>query len=82
MVETPSTLAAGTLKRIHVDQRRIRANAKDDTALPPITVQAAGGPYKATKVEILGPSAVVYDGRQLSCGARLWIETRAEVRTS
>ena len=33
------------------------------------------------KVEILGPSKVVYSpDKPLSCGARVWIETEAEVK--
>lgn len=81
MDETPTTLREGLIKRLHVDQHRIKANAKNGTDLPVLTVQAAGGPYKAHEVEINGPSKLVYDGRTLSCGAKVWIETMAEVVT-
>jgi hypothetical protein len=81
MIETATSLPEGTIKRIHVDQHRIRANNTDGTNLPVLTVQAAGGPYKAHEVEVLGPSTIVYNGEQLSCGARCWIETRAAVNT-
>jgi hypothetical protein len=53
------------LKRIHVNQHHIRANAQD------------GG------VTINGPSRVVYrPDTPLSCGARLWVETEADVETT
>lgn len=81
MIETNTVLIVGTIKRIHVDQKRIRANAKLGTNMPVLTVQAQGGPYKAHEVEIRGPSKMVYDGRTLSCGARCWVETVAEVAT-
>jgi hypothetical protein len=81
MIEQETLLRTGLKKRIHVDQARIRANAKNGTDIPPVTVQAQGGPYKGHVVEIRGWSSVVYDGEaQLSCGARLWIETTAEVK--
>lgn len=81
MIETPTVLTAGTVKRVHVDQHRIKANAKNGTNLPVLTVQAQGGPYKAHEVEVRGPSKIIYDGRTLSCGAKCWIETAAEVAT-
>lgn len=80
MIEKPTTIRAGLVKRLHVDQHRIKANAKNGTDLPVLTVQAAGGPYKAHEVEIDGPSKLVYDGRTLSCGAKVWLYTEAEVR--
>jgi hypothetical protein len=81
MIEHQVTLPAGTIKRVHIDQSRIRSNINSGENLPPITVQAQGGPYKAHEVIIDGPSVLVYNGNQLSCGARLWIESRAEIRT-
>jgi hypothetical protein len=81
MIESDTVLRAGYIKRIHVDQHRIKSNARDETNLPVLTVQAAGGPYKAHEVEIRGPSRMVYDGRTLSCGAKCWLETTAEVAT-
>lgn len=82
MIEESSTIREGLIKRIHVDQARIRANTKNGTDLPALTVQAAGGPYKAHEVDIFGPSRLVYDGSMLSCGARVWVESKAEVRTT
>lgn len=82
MIEEPTTIREGLIKRIHVDQHRIKANVKDGTDLPVLTVQAKGGPYKAHEVIADGPTRIVYAPHDpLSCGARCWIETTAEVRT-
>ena len=79
MIEESVTIRAGLVKRIHVDQHRIKSNAKTGADEPVLTVQAQGGPYKAHEILIDGPSRIVYDGRTLSCGAKVWIETTAEV---
>jgi hypothetical protein len=78
--DEPTRLREGLIKRIHVDQPRLRANLSDGTDRPILTVQARGGPYKAHEVTINGPSKVIY-ADPLSCGARCWIETTAEVVT-
>lgn len=67
-------------KRIHVNQHVIKANKKDGTDHPPLTVKTWKRNWYATEVEILGPSKVIYSpDKPLSCGARVWIETDAEV---
>lgn len=67
--------------RIHVDQHAIRANRKNGTDEPVISVKTYRSNTKAHEVEILGPSRVVYSpNKPLSCGARVWLETEAEVR--
>lgn len=81
MNEQPSIIPEGYIKRIHVDQARIKANAKHGTDLPALTVQANGGPYKAHEVIVNGPGKFVYAGEQLSCGARCWFETESEIET-
>lgn len=49
---------------------------------PPISVKTYKGNVKCFEVEIKGPSKMVYSpDKPLSCGARLWIETDAEVVT-
>ena len=49
---------------------------------PPITVKTYKSNEKCFEVEINGPSKVIYSpDKPLSCGARLWIETDAEVVT-
>jgi hypothetical protein len=68
------------ITRIHVNQHIIRRNAKTGEHGPVLTVKAGGGNTYAHAVQILGPSTVVYSPcKPLSCGARVWIETKAEV---
>lgn len=68
------------IKRIHVNQHVIRSNLKRGVNEPPIRVKTGGENIAADRVEIGGPSEVVYrPGKPLSCGARLWIETQAPV---
>jgi hypothetical protein len=75
-----TVLRNGLIKRIHVNQHVIKANTKTGETAPPLTVQAQGGPYPAREVTINGPSKVVYSPEKpLSCGARVWVETIAEV---
>lgn len=65
---------------IHVNRHHIAANAKDGGNRPVYTVKLPDGRTRyGREVEIKGPSRMVYDGRQLSCGARAWIETEAEI---
>lgn len=73
-------LRAGTIKRLHVDQAVIRANRKHGRTDPPITVQTSRGPIKCAVVHVNGPSTFIYrPDKPLACGARLWIETTAEI---
>lgn len=70
------------LKRIHVDQHTIRRNKTQGTNDPPISVKTYKDNTKCYEVEIKGESKVIYSpDKPLSCGARLWIETNAEVVT-
>jgi hypothetical protein len=70
------------IKRIHVDQHAIRRNKKHGTDDPPLSVKTYKTNTKCREVEIQGPSRVVYSpDKPLSCGARVWIETEAEVVT-
>ena len=60
---------------------KIRANKKHGTKEPVITVKTYKTTTYAHEVEILGESKVVYSpDKPLSCGARVWIETDAEVK--
>lgn len=71
------------LKRIHVNKHVIRQNLKAGEQAPPIRIKTSKQNIACHKVEILGPSRVVYSPEKpLSCGARLWIETRSEVSYS
>ena len=67
-------------KRIHINQHVIRANKKNGTNDPAITVKTYRNNYYAHRVEIGGASSVVYSpDKPLNCGARVWIETDATV---
>ena len=67
-------------KRIHINQHVIRANAKNGTNDPAITVKTYKENHYAHRVEIDGPSSVVYSpDKPLNCGARVWVETDAPV---
>lgn len=73
-------MARPRLTRIHVNQHVIRSNKRTGAAEPCITVKSGDSNRYCTSVQILGPSRVVYSPcRPLSCGARVWIETTAEV---
>ena len=62
---------------------KIRFNRKHGTTNPVITVKTSHSNRYAHNVEILGPSKVIYrPEKPLSCGARVWIETDAEVSLS
>lgn len=68
------------IKRIHVNQHTIRANNTHDKKLPPLSVKTYKDNTLCYEVSILGPSRVVYSpDNPLSCGAKVWIETEAEV---
>lgn len=69
------------LKRIHVNQHIIRANSRSGRSDPPISVKTYRENIRADRVMIDGPCEVVYrPDHPLSCGARLWIETRSPVQ--
>ena len=68
------------IKRIHVNQHNIRANNKDGGNRPCITVKTYKDNQYGHEVNILGDSKVIYSPHKpLSCGARVWIETNADV---
>ena len=65
--------------RIHVNQHNIKANAKGAN-LPVLTVKTSKANIKTNRVLIHGPSEVVYSpDKPLSCGAKVWIETHADL---
>ncbi len=73
-------LPSGTLKRIHVNQHVIRRNTKTGDTAPPLSVKTSKGSVPCSQVMIHGDSVVCYSPeRPLSCGARVWIETRARL---
>lgn len=64
---------------IHVNRQHIAKNAKDGGNRPVYTIKSGGKTRYARQVKLTGPSIMVYDGRQLSCGARAWVETEAPI---
>ena len=68
------------LTRVHVNQHVIRANIKNNANDPVLTVKSGKTNTYAHNVKIEGPSTVVYSpDKPLSCGAKVWIETRSNV---
>lgn len=69
-----------TIKRIHINQLIIRRNAKTGEREPVITVKEGKKNTYGHSVTVHGPSKVVYSpDKPLSCGAKVWVETTAEV---
>ena len=65
---------------IHVNQHAIRRNIKAETKEPVLTVKTYKSNTYANEVSIKGESKIVYSpDKPLSCGARVWIETLADV---
>ena len=68
------------IKRIHINQHKIRHNIKHGDYEPVITVKTYKDNIYGHSVEIHGDSTVVYQPyHPLSCGAKVWIETEAPV---
>lgn len=70
---------------IHVNQKNIRSNIKNDEELPVITIKFGKRNVYCNKVEILGRSEVLYSGAGdnkplLPCGARVAMLTYSDVR--
>jgi hypothetical protein len=65
---------------IHVNQHEVKANNKNGTNNPVLTIKTYKTNTYAHEVSIKGESKVVYSpDKPLSCGARVWIETQADV---
>lgn len=65
---------------IHVNQHEIKANTKNGTDNPVLTVKTYKSNTYAHEVAIKGESIIIYSpDKPLSCGAKVWIETQAEV---
>jgi len=67
------------VKIIHVNRQHIAMNAKDGKNRPVYTIKNKGKTLYAREVIINGPSKLVYNGDQLKCGARAWIETDSDI---
>tara|TARA_R100001510_G_scaffold24458_1_gene21493 strand:- start:232 stop:552 length:321 start_codon:yes stop_codon:yes gene_type:complete len=69
-------------KYIHINQHKIKSNHKNNKREPVITVKTYNSNSYGHQVHILGECKVVYSpDKPLSCGAKVWIETEAEVIT-
>lgn len=64
---------------IHVNRQHIAQNAKDGGNRPVYTIKRGRQTIYGREVVINGPSRLIYNGTQLSCGARAWIETDAPI---
>lgn len=65
--------AAGAKAIIHVHQALLKKGE------PAVIVRRRGKSRHFTRVQILGPSTVVHSPTPDRCGARVWIETHADV---
>jgi hypothetical protein len=66
---------------IHVNQHVIKANRKNGTNDPVLTVKTYKQNIYAHEVDIKGDSKICYsEDKPLSCGAHVWIETYNEVK--
>ena len=66
--------------KIHVNQHIIKKNAKTGANDPVITVKNYKQNRYGAEVTIHGESKVIYSpDKPLRCGAKVWIETEAEV---
>ena len=65
---------------VHVNQHNVKANAKNGTKLPVLTVKTYKDNRYAHEVSIKGDSKIIYSpNKPLSCGARVWLETEHTV---
>jgi hypothetical protein len=65
---------------IHVNQHIIKSNRINGENNPTLTVKTYKSNTYAHEVEIDGPCKIIYNSEKpLSCGARVWIETEANV---
>lgn len=67
------------MKIIHVNRQHIDSNTKHGTSKPVYTVREGNKTTYAREVIIHGPSRLVYNGKQLKCGGRAWVETDSPV---
>jgi hypothetical protein len=68
------------IARIHVNQHVIKANAKNGENNPIFTVKQGGKNTYAFNVKVKGEMELVYSpDKPLSCGAKVWIETRGDI---
>jgi len=65
---------------VHVNQHIIKSNYKNKERKPVLTVKTYKDNVYASEVIIKGDSKIVYSpDKPLPCGAKVWIETEAQV---
>ena len=65
---------------IHINKNLKQSNDKHGRTLPVCRVEVDGKTWYGSKVDILGPSSMVYSpDKPRKCGAKLWIETDSDV---
>ena len=65
---------------IHINKNLMAKNGKNGMSLPVCRVEIGRSVWYGSRVDILGPSSMVYrPDKPRSCGARLWLETDSEV---
>jgi len=68
------------IARIHVNQHVIKANAKYGENNPVFTIKQGGKNTYSHNVRVVGEMELVYSpDKPLSCGAKVWIETRGDI---
>lgn len=68
------------MKIIHINRNIIQRNAKRGEQEPVVRVEENGIVKYCMEVDIKGPSRMVYrPDKPRSCGAKLWIETDADI---
>jgi hypothetical protein len=71
------------ITRVHVNQHVIRANAKQGKNDPVFTIKSKGKNTYAHSVKVVGEMELIYSpNKPLSCGAKVWIETKGEIITT
>jgi hypothetical protein len=74
MNRTIKIIPGGATAVLHVNRQFIAMNAKDEGDRPVYTMKYRGETIYAREVEMNGQTKAVYNGTQLNCGARAWIE--------
>jgi len=73
-------LNKGYIKRIHVNQHIIKANRKNGSNNPVLTIKTTSDNIKANHIMIGDNVRLCYAPESpLACGATIWIETTEEI---
>ncbi len=73
-------LNKGYIKRIHVNQHIIKANRKNGSNDPVLTIKTTSDNIKANHIMIGDNVRLCYAPESpLACGATIWIETTEEI---